>query len=248
VTSPDSLRGDKGLPTPTYGCGVRTVRRALFLSTTCACTIHEAAATTGRWNLEVIASLGDILDGRWQRGCSRRYCGAGRPISALGHPGRRLPPLRVWRRNEAAEPTGDDLVAVWVSRNSMWFGLRSSGLGPTVIAVPFPFRYQRRGREHQREGLSSVPPAENSVCVMETSLHGASDTSAGSQRSGEPGSLLRRKVKESFAAQSGVSHGGRYCRTLDWLNPLGSEAHSGKGSTPRGIPRHKACRKAGHRR
>jgi glycosyltransferase involved in cell wall biosynthesis len=31
-------------------------------STTCAYTIHEAAATTGMWNPEVIASLGEIFD------------------------------------------------------------------------------------------------------------------------------------------------------------------------------------------
>jgi glycosyltransferase involved in cell wall biosynthesis len=33
-----------------------------FPSTTCAYTIHEAAATTGMWNPEVIASLGEIFD------------------------------------------------------------------------------------------------------------------------------------------------------------------------------------------
>jgi glycosyltransferase involved in cell wall biosynthesis len=33
-----------------------------FPSTTCAYTIHEAAATTGMWNPDVIASLGEIFD------------------------------------------------------------------------------------------------------------------------------------------------------------------------------------------
>jgi glycosyltransferase involved in cell wall biosynthesis len=33
-----------------------------FPSTTCAYTIHEAAATSGMWNPEVIASLGEIFD------------------------------------------------------------------------------------------------------------------------------------------------------------------------------------------
>ena len=33
-----------------------------FPSTTCAYTIHEAAATTGMWNRDVIASLGEIFD------------------------------------------------------------------------------------------------------------------------------------------------------------------------------------------
>jgi glycosyltransferase involved in cell wall biosynthesis len=33
-----------------------------FPSTTCAYTVHEAAATTGMWNPEVIATLGEIFD------------------------------------------------------------------------------------------------------------------------------------------------------------------------------------------
>jgi hypothetical protein len=44
------------------GAAVRPLRRALFPSTTCAYTIHEAAETTGMWNPDVIASLCEIFD------------------------------------------------------------------------------------------------------------------------------------------------------------------------------------------
>src|SRR5688572_25559863 len=45
--------------------GVRLFARygvRCFPNTTCAYTIHEAAATTGMWNPDVIASLGEIFD------------------------------------------------------------------------------------------------------------------------------------------------------------------------------------------
>jgi glycosyltransferase involved in cell wall biosynthesis len=76
-----------------------------FPSTTCAYTIHEAAATTGMWNPEVIASLGEIFDRaaatgvvpeaslrRWQADYLHQFILAGAY--------RRL---RVWRRAEAGE-------------------------------------------------------------------------------------------------------------------------------------------------
>ena len=66
-----------------------------FPSTTCAYTIHEAAATTGMWNPDVIAGLGEIFD-RARHGVSgSRYktaALAGR-FPAPVHPGRRLPPV-----------------------------------------------------------------------------------------------------------------------------------------------------------
>ena len=50
---------------PTLDMWVRLFARygvRCFPSTTCAYTIHEAAATTGMWNPDVIASLGEIFD------------------------------------------------------------------------------------------------------------------------------------------------------------------------------------------
>jgi glycosyltransferase involved in cell wall biosynthesis len=76
-----------------------------FPSTTCAYTIHEAAATTGMWNPDVIASLGEIFDRavatgvvperkvrRWQADFLHQFILAGAY--------RRL---RVRRRTEASE-------------------------------------------------------------------------------------------------------------------------------------------------
>jgi hypothetical protein len=76
-----------------------------FPSTTCAYTIHEAAATTGMWNPDVIASLGEIFDRavatgvvpearvrRWQADFLHQFILAGAY--------RRL---RVWRRTEAGQ-------------------------------------------------------------------------------------------------------------------------------------------------
>jgi glycosyltransferase involved in cell wall biosynthesis len=76
-----------------------------FPRTTCAYTIHEAAATTGMWNPGVIASLGAIFDRavatgvvpeatvrRWQADFLHQFILAGAY--------RRL---RVWRRSEAGQ-------------------------------------------------------------------------------------------------------------------------------------------------
>jgi glycosyltransferase involved in cell wall biosynthesis len=76
-----------------------------FPSTTCAYTIHEAAATTGMWNPDVIASLGAIFDRavatgvvpearvrRWQADFLHQFILAGAY--------RRL---RLWRRTEAGQ-------------------------------------------------------------------------------------------------------------------------------------------------
>jgi GT2 family glycosyltransferase len=76
-----------------------------FPSTTCAYTIHEAAATTGMWNPEVIASLGEIFDravatGVVPEGTVRRWQADFLHQFILAGAYRRL---RVWRRTEAGK-------------------------------------------------------------------------------------------------------------------------------------------------
>ena len=115
-----------------------------FPSTTCAYTIHEAAATTGMWNPEVIASLSEIFDRAVATGVvpeAHSAALAGR-FPAPVHPGGRLPRLRVRRRTEAGQVLRlfdlPEIRALGASRK--WWPVRAAFTAATAGANSSPAR------------------------------------------------------------------------------------------------------------
>jgi hypothetical protein len=102
--------------------------------------------------------------------------------------------LRVVNRLSAAlEPK----LAIWASavfgQNSMWFGLRSSELGPTVsaVSVSVSLSTPREGTPRERAQQHRQVPADNRVSVMRNFAGQRLDTSARGERRWRIGKVSR---------------------------------------------------------